>query len=241
MAHARMRFLTDDDRGPARADAAGADRPASPTTCRRRSTCWPRPARGSTASAPRRRLPRGARAGGAAQHSARGAARGARPARDVVVGGGHPLSVCSDGTATYLLDDATGERLPGSAERLRTVMRLLDALPQCDYVWPSLSARDLDPLTANLEIELHLAHRVRQAPAGRGARPGVRRAAGRHARGRRRRVARRAADLLGDQLHGRAAAARPRHDRSHLASRAARACRSSSCRCRSWAPRPRPA
>lgn len=75
------------------------------------------------------------------------------PAHDVVLGDGG-LSVCSDGTATYLLDDATGERLPGSAARLRTVMRLLDALPQCDYVWPSLSARDLDPVTANLEIEL---------------------------------------------------------------------------------------
>ena len=75
------------------------------------------------------------------------------PAHDVVVGGDQPLSVCSDGTATYLLDDETGERLPGTAERLRLVMRLLDALPQCDYVWPSLSARDLDPATANLEIE----------------------------------------------------------------------------------------
>lgn len=75
------------------------------------------------------------------------------PSRDLVIGGGNPLSVCSDGTATYLLDDETGERLPGSADRLRTVMRLLDSLPQCDYVWPSLSARDLDPVTANLEIE----------------------------------------------------------------------------------------
>jgi trimethylamine---corrinoid protein Co-methyltransferase len=74
------------------------------------------------------------------------------PRHDVVLGDGS-LTVCSDGTATYLLDDATGERLPGSVERLRMVMRLLDALPQCDYVWPSLSARDLDPLTANLEIE----------------------------------------------------------------------------------------
>ena len=76
-----------------------------------------------------------------------------QPSLDVVVGGDHPLSVCSDGTATYLLDDETGERLPGTADRLRTVMRLLDALPECDYVWPSLSARDLDPATANLEIE----------------------------------------------------------------------------------------
>ena len=32
-------------------------------------------------------------------------------------------------------------------------MTLLDAMPNCDYVWPTISARDLDPQTANLEIE----------------------------------------------------------------------------------------
>ena len=32
-------------------------------------------------------------------------------------------------------------------------MRLFDALPNIDYVWPTISARDLDPVTANLEIE----------------------------------------------------------------------------------------
>ena len=32
-------------------------------------------------------------------------------------------------------------------------MRFFDALPNVDYVWPTISARDLDPLTANLEIE----------------------------------------------------------------------------------------
>ena len=74
------------------------------------------------------------------------------PARDVVLGEGY-VSVCSDGTATYMVDDLTGERRPGSAADLRRVMRLLDALPECDYVWPSVSARDLDPVTANLEIE----------------------------------------------------------------------------------------
>jgi trimethylamine--corrinoid protein Co-methyltransferase len=31
-------------------------------------------------------------------------------------------------------------------------MRLFDALPDLDYVWATISARDLDPLTANLEI-----------------------------------------------------------------------------------------
>ena len=32
-------------------------------------------------------------------------------------------------------------------------MRLYDALPEVDYAWPTISARDLDPLTAGLEIE----------------------------------------------------------------------------------------
>ncbi len=75
------------------------------------------------------------------------------PRNDVLVGGGAPLSVTSGGTATYVLDDVTGERRGGTADDLRTVMRLFDALPEYDYVWPTISARDLDPLTANLEIE----------------------------------------------------------------------------------------
>ena len=74
------------------------------------------------------------------------------PAHDVWLGDGS-LNVTTDGTATYMLDDETGERHEGSADDLRTIMRLFDALPDADYVWPTLSARDLDPLTANLEIE----------------------------------------------------------------------------------------
>ena len=74
------------------------------------------------------------------------------PGHDVIVGDGS-LSFTSDGTATYVLDDATGERHDGSAADLRTIMRLLDAMPNCDYVWPTISARDLDPVSANLEIE----------------------------------------------------------------------------------------
>jgi trimethylamine--corrinoid protein Co-methyltransferase len=72
-------------------------------------------------------------------------------AHDVVLGDGS-LSFTSDGGATYVVDDETGERHEGSADDLRTIMRLFDALPDCDYVWPTISARDLDPLTANLEI-----------------------------------------------------------------------------------------
>ena len=74
------------------------------------------------------------------------------PENDVWLGD-DSVSFTSDGTATYVVDDETGERHEGSAEHLRTIMRLFDALPDVDYVWPTISARDLDTLTANLEIE----------------------------------------------------------------------------------------
>jgi trimethylamine---corrinoid protein Co-methyltransferase len=77
---------------------------------------------------------------------------GRDPRHDVVVGDGS-LTFCADGTATYVLDDVTGSREEGSAEWLRRTMRLYDALPEVDYAWPTISARDLDPLTAGLEIE----------------------------------------------------------------------------------------
>ncbi len=77
---------------------------------------------------------------------------GRDPRHDVVVGDGS-LTFCADGTATYVLDDLTGRREDGSAEWLRRTMRLYDALPEVDYAWPTISARDLDPLTAGLEIE----------------------------------------------------------------------------------------
>ena len=73
------------------------------------------------------------------------------PAHDVWLGDGR-LSVTTDGTATYVVDDESGERHEGRADDLRTTMRLFDALADIDYVWPTISARDLDPLTANLEI-----------------------------------------------------------------------------------------
>jgi len=74
------------------------------------------------------------------------------PAHDVWLGDGS-LTFTTDGTVTYVLDDETGERHEASAADLRTLMPLFDALPDADYVWPIVSARDLDPLTANLEIE----------------------------------------------------------------------------------------
>ncbi len=77
---------------------------------------------------------------------------GRDPRHDVVVGDGS-LTFCADGTATYMLDELTGRREEGSAEWLRRTMRLYDAVPELDYAWPTISARDLDPLTAGLEIE----------------------------------------------------------------------------------------
>ena len=74
------------------------------------------------------------------------------PGKDVVLGDGS-LTFCTDGTGTYMYDDVTGARTEGTAHDLREVMRLFDALPEVDYAWPSISARDLDPLTAGLEIE----------------------------------------------------------------------------------------
>ena len=74
------------------------------------------------------------------------------PAHDVWLGDGS-LSFTTDGTVTYVVDDESGERHEASAADLRTLMPLFDALPNADYVWPIVSARDLDPLTANLEIE----------------------------------------------------------------------------------------
>jgi trimethylamine--corrinoid protein Co-methyltransferase len=72
------------------------------------------------------------------------------PARDVRLGDGS-LSFTSDGTTTYVLDDESGELREGSAADLRTIMRLFDALPDLDYAWATVSPRDLDPRTANLE------------------------------------------------------------------------------------------
>jgi trimethylamine--corrinoid protein Co-methyltransferase len=75
------------------------------------------------------------------------------PAHDVLVGGGAPVSFTSDGASTYVYDDETRERREGTAADLSRVMRLFDALPELDYVWPTVSARDLESVTARLEVQ----------------------------------------------------------------------------------------
>jgi len=77
---------------------------------------------------------------------------GRDPANDVVVGDGR-VTFTTDGTATYVVDDDTGERREGTAEDQRKLNRLFDALPNVDYIWPTISARDLDPVAVDLEIQ----------------------------------------------------------------------------------------
>ena len=67
------------------------------------------------------------------------------PKHDVVLGDGS-VTFTTDGTATYVVDDLTGERHEGSADYQRTLNRLFDALPDDDYIWPTISARDLNPV-----------------------------------------------------------------------------------------------
>jgi trimethylamine--corrinoid protein Co-methyltransferase len=74
------------------------------------------------------------------------------PGNDRVVRLGGPPVFTTDGTASYVLDDLTGERHEGTAEDLRDAMRLFDALPEIDFVWPSVYPRDCPPSTAGLEM-----------------------------------------------------------------------------------------
>lgn len=77
---------------------------------------------------------------------------GRDPARDVWLGD-ERLVATSDGSATYVQDDRTGERREGTLADLRRYMRLLDALDEIDILWSTISARDLDPRTAILETQ----------------------------------------------------------------------------------------
>lgn len=73
-------------------------------------------------------------------------------ANDVWLGDGS-VSFTTDGTATFVVDDETGERREGSAADQAMLNRLFDALPNVDYIWPTISARDVDPVAADLEIQ----------------------------------------------------------------------------------------
>ena len=58
----------------------------------------------------------------------------------------------SDGAATYMLDDLTGDRHEGTREDLATMTRLYDAVPEIDFVWATITPGDVDARVGNLEM-----------------------------------------------------------------------------------------
>jgi trimethylamine--corrinoid protein Co-methyltransferase len=76
---------------------------------------------------------------------------GREPGYDCRVGGGDMLYT-SDGAATYMLDDVTGERHEGTAQDLADMTRLYDAVPEIDFVWATVTPGDVDSRAGNLEM-----------------------------------------------------------------------------------------
>jgi len=58
----------------------------------------------------------------------------------------------SDGAATYMMDDLTGERHEGTRADLAQMMRLYDAVPEIDFTWATITPGDVDPRVGNLEM-----------------------------------------------------------------------------------------
>ena len=76
---------------------------------------------------------------------------GREPAYDCRVGDGGILYT-SDGAATYLLDDLSGERHEGTEADLAAMMCLYDAVPEIDFTWATITPGDIDPRVGNLEM-----------------------------------------------------------------------------------------
>ncbi len=73
-------------------------------------------------------------------------------AYDCVVGGEQGILYTSDGAATYMLDDLTGERHAGTRADLAQMTRLYDAVPEIDFVWATITPGDVDARAGNLEM-----------------------------------------------------------------------------------------
>ena len=82
--------------------------------------------------------------------------------RDILLAGRDPAYDCrvsddgmiytSDGAATYMLDDLTGERHEGTAADLAQLTCLFDAVPEIDFMWATITPGDVDSRVGNLEI-----------------------------------------------------------------------------------------
>ena len=76
---------------------------------------------------------------------------GRDPAYDCRVGE-DGMIYTSDGAATYMLDDLTGERHEGTQDDLAQMMCLYDAVPEIDFTWATITPGDVDPRAGNLEM-----------------------------------------------------------------------------------------
>jgi trimethylamine---corrinoid protein Co-methyltransferase len=75
-------------------------------------------------------------------------------ARDLVVGAGRPLACCTDGMATMVFDDVTGEVRDATRADLAYYYGLYDALDELDFIWTSLTLGERDPVWVGLETDL---------------------------------------------------------------------------------------
>ena len=77
---------------------------------------------------------------------------GRDPRHDRYLDDNEPIVFSTDGTATYMYDDVTGERWEGTEDDLRRVIRLFEGLENVDMNWCSICPRDVDPLTSGLRM-----------------------------------------------------------------------------------------
>ena len=79
---------------------------------------------------------------------------GRDPAHDLVVGDGSPLACTTDGMATMVMDDLTGEVRGATRADLAYYFGLFDALPELDFIWTTITGPDFDAVTGGLETDL---------------------------------------------------------------------------------------
>jgi trimethylamine--corrinoid protein Co-methyltransferase len=68
---------------------------------------------------------------------------GGTPAQDARIAAGLPSKFCSSGCAAFTLDEVTLERRPSTLDDLRRATALLDASPEVDVIWTTVTANDV--------------------------------------------------------------------------------------------------
>jgi trimethylamine--corrinoid protein Co-methyltransferase len=76
------------------------------------------------------------------------------PAHDLIIDDESPLYCTTDGEASLVMDDATGEIHEATLDDLALYFTLFDALPEIDFIWTSLTSRQLDPAKAGMDADL---------------------------------------------------------------------------------------